>query len=329
MREEDLKHFRCPKCRKGKISLASNEYQQDDDIIEAKLKCQDCEEIYLIKEGVGRFLPSNNGNYTDSFGMQWNLNRTTQLDSYTGFNVTEKRIFKTTGWPYHMEGINILEAGSGAGRFTEILLKTEANVFSFDLSQAVRANYKNNGEAKNLHLFQADIMNIPLEKNAFDKVMCLGVLQHTPDPHKAFKSLTGYVRTGGELAIDIYPKRFSSMFSWKYLLRPITTRLDKKDLYKITKIAVSALLPLAVILRRFAGKIGARLIPITEYSYLGLPYSLNKEWAILDTFDMYSPKYDNPQTLSTVKEWFRESGFKDIVVEYGPNGVIGRGVLGG
>ena len=328
MREEDLKYFRCPRCKKGAIALVSNERSEEEGLIEAKLKCHECNSPYSIKEGVGRFLPNDNGNYTDSFGLQWNLNRTTQLDSYTGFDVSKKRIFQTTGWPSNMEGVNILEAGSGAGRFTEILLKTGANVFSFDLSQAVNANYKNNGKSSNLHLFQADIMNIPLEKRAFDKVMCLGVLQHTPDPYKAFKSLVGYVRKGGELVIDVYPKRFSSMLSWKYLLRPITTRLDKKDLYKITKIVVSLLLPLAVILRRFAGKIGARLLPITEYSYLGLPFSLNREWAILDTFDMYSPKYDKPQSLSTVREWFKECGFKDIVVKYGPNGIIGRGILG-
>ncbi|MCS7029799.1 MAG: class I SAM-dependent methyltransferase, partial [Bacteroidia bacterium] len=33
-----------------------------------------------------------------------------------------------------------------------------------------------------------------------------------------------------------------------------------------------------------------------------------KEWVILDTFDMFSPQYDNPQTISTVKKWFEKHG---------------------
>ena len=82
-----------------------------------------------------------------------------------------------------------MEAGSGAGRFTEVLLQTGAEVFSFDYSNAVEANLSNNGEKLNLHLFQGDILNIPFPEEYFDKVICLGVLQHTPDPEKAFISL--------------------------------------------------------------------------------------------------------------------------------------------
>jgi hypothetical protein len=73
------------------------------------------------------------------------------------------------------------------------------------------------------------------------------------------------------------------------------------------------------------GKIGARLLPIVEYSHLGLPYALNKQWAILDTFDMYSPLYDFPQSIEEVKKWFEDAGFLDIDVTYGSNGIIGRG----
>lgn len=40
---------------------------------------------------------------------------------------------------------------------------------------------------------------------------------------------------------------------------------------------------------------------------------------------MYSPMYDNPQTIETVRAWFLEAGFDDVVVAYGPNGVVGRG----
>ena len=61
-------------------------------------------------------------------------------------------------------------------------------VFSFDYSNAVDANYKNNGDFQNLYLFQANIFALPLKNDFFDKIFCLGVLQHTPNPQKAFFS---------------------------------------------------------------------------------------------------------------------------------------------
>jgi hypothetical protein len=50
-----------------------------------------------------------------------------------------------------------------------------------------------------------------------------------------------------------------------------------------------------------------------------------REWAILDTFDMLSPRYDAPQTLENVREWFRVAGLDAVEVEIGYNGIEGRG----
>jgi hypothetical protein len=67
------------------------------------------------------------------------------------------------------------------------------------------------------------------------------------------------------------------------------------------------------------------MLPIVEYSHLGLTPELNREWAVLDTFDMYSPAHDHPQSKATVRRWFREAGFIDVNVADGPNGVVGHG----
>ncbi len=147
-----------------------------------------------------------------------------------------------TGWPKDMKGETILEAGSGAGRFTEIMVKTGANILSFDFSSAVDANRGN----KKLHKF--------------------------------ISAVTPFL---------VAPTKF---------------------------------------LRKIAGRWGARLSPIVEYSYLGLDDKTNKQWAILDTFDMYSPAHDHPQSEDTVRDWFAEIGFEQVHVGRGPNGVIGRGV---
>lgn len=325
MKRHDVGFYYCSKCMNPKLKLRGSEISGANEIIyEAQLECHACGESYVVKKGVPRFVSEKN--YADSFGYQWNIHRQTQLDSYTGLSISRKRLFEVTGWPEQMNGQVILEAGSGSGRFTEILLQTRAEVFSFDYSSAVEANWLNNGYSSNLHLFQGNILNIPLKKHSFDKVICLGVLQHTLDPEKSFKSLVQYVRPGGELVIDVYGKSLTALLQWKYLLRFITRRMDKRFLYKIIEWSVPKLLPAAEFFRRIAGKAGARLLPIVEYSHLIESKELNRQWAILDTFDMYSPAHDHPQSISTVARWFNEAGFVNISVRPGPNGVLGKGI---
>ncbi len=314
MTEEQVRLLRCLRCADGGLSIEDGA---------TRLTCAVCGADYPIVNGVPRFVQREH--YAQSFGLQWNVHRKTQLDSYTGLPLSRNRLFHVSGWPADLRGQTILEAGSGAGRSTEVLVSTGAQVLSFDLSTAVDANYANNGQQPNLLIFQADMSEIPVRPLSVDKVLCLGVLQHTPDPAAAFRRLTEHVRPGGELVVDVYPARMRSLISWKYVLRPLTKRADKDRLHKIIAALTPPLVPLSAWLYRFAGRVGARLLPIVQYNHLGLPPAVNREWAILDTFDMYAPAHDHPQTLNTVRRWYEEAGFVNVTVAYGPNGVIARG----
>lgn len=276
-----------------------------------------------IVRGVPRFV--SDAHYASSFGLQWNRHARAQLDSCTGMSISRDRLFHATRWPACMEGERVLEAGCGAGRFTEVLATTGAEVWSFDLSNAVEANFVNHGHFSNVHIFQASIDAIPFAKGQFDRVLCLGVLQHTPDPAAAFRALATQVRPGGVLAIDVYRKDLAALLQWKYILRPMTRRMNSERLYHLVRWGVPKFMPVARLARRVAGRWGARLLPIAEYGHLGLASELNEEWSILDTFDMLSPAYDHPQTLAAVRGWFADVGFTDVVVERGPNGIVGRG----
>lgn len=313
----DLNTFKCPECN-------SSGFEKND--TKDQLVCSNCVATYPIIDGIPRLLKKQDQNYTSNFGKQWNLHRKAQLDSHTGLNISSSRIFETTQWNKNLKGQKILEAGSGAGRFTEVLLKTGADVYSFDFSTAVEANFTNNSKNENLFLFQGDIFNIPFEEGTFDKVFCLGVIQHTPDPYKAFQSLAKMVKPGGELVIDSYAASIGSLISWRYFLRPITTRLPQDLLYKIVERAVNLILPTAKFLNSTLGNWGRKLVPIVEYSHLKLPENVNKEWAVLDTYDWYSPRYDIPQTVPKVRSWFNGEGFKKIEVKRGLNGIVAKGL---
>jgi hypothetical protein len=62
----------------------------------------------------------------------------------------------------------------------------------------------------------------------------------------------------------------------------------------------------------FLGKYLYRLVPFANYKGI---YPLNNfqllEWGILDTFDMLSPTYDNPQSQKTLINWLEDEGFED------------------
>lgn len=302
----------CGACKIGNLTVQ-----------EERLLCTNCAATFKIVRGVPRFVPDDG--YAGSFGFQWNIHARTQLDSTTGKPISRTRLFRASKWSTDLSGQTILEAGSGAGRFTEVLVTTGATVISCDLSSAVDANQQSNGSNANLLIVQASLFDIPVRPRSMDKVMCLGVIQHTPDPAKAFSCLAECVRPGGELVIDVYSARLRSLLSWKYLLRPITKRMDGEKLYGMIERVVPVLLPVSNLLYRMLGQFGLRLLPIVHYPELKLPPALSLRWAILDTFDMYSPAHDHPQTIAVVKNWFDRAGFTDVVVEYGPNGIVGRG----
>jgi SAM-dependent methyltransferase len=259
----------CPECQSD-LKLSSG--------AEGELHCTACSFKAPIVGGIPRCVSADN--YAQSFGFQWNKHSATQLDSHIGLPISRDRIGEASGWPSDLRGQVVLEAGSGAGRFTEVLVQSGAKVVSFDFSKAVEANARNNGSASNLTLMQANILRMPFKPKVFDKVMCLGVIQHTPDPAGAFDSLARRVKPGGQLVIDVYEKRFISVLHWRYLLRPITKRMDKHKLYEIVARATPPMVPLAGALRRAFGRTGARVLPISEFAHLGLPPDINRDWEV-------------------------------------------------
>lgn len=281
------------------------------------------DQSFEIKDYIPRFVPSDN--YTSNFGYQWKKYSKTQLDSYAGIRLSHNRVKEVLGTDISLlNNSKVLEAGSGAGRFTEVFLSSGCDLYSFDYSEAVEANRDNNGF--DFHLFQASIYEIPLEKENFDKVFCLGVIQHTPDPSASFECLSEQVKPGGKLYIDVYEKRAYSFFTWKYLLRPMFKLLPQSLLHRLVHWMVTLLLPISTLMGKMFGRLGHKLFPIANFFIV--PFKNYQErwvWSMLDTFDWYGPAYDLPQTSETISKWFTQAGYIDIEVYRGSNGVIGRG----
>jgi 2-polyprenyl-3-methyl-5-hydroxy-6-metoxy-1,4-benzoquinol methylase len=278
---------------------------------------ENCALIFPKKNGAYRIVSDNN--YTENFGYQWNKFVGTQVDKASKLQISKTRFFAETNWDKEdLTGKNILEVGSGAGRFTQILLDhTNANVYSVDYSNAVEANFQNNGPNERLQLFQASIYEMPFAKAQFDKVLCLGVLQHTPDFEQSVKALIEMVKPGGQLVVDFYGVNgFWTKLHAKYMYRPFTKKMTHEKLYSLIENNIDWMIKTSLFFSKIGlGKIFNRFIPICDIEGTlptDVPYQQLREWCVLDTFDMFSPEYDNPQKIKTVSSWFKKYGMDDV-----------------
>lgn len=271
-----------------------------------------------VVDGIPRFGDADN--YSDSFGFQWNRFAAIQLHAQSS-----ERFWRETNWtPKDLEGLDILEVGSGAGRFSRVILEeTKANLYSIDHSSAVDANLRSNGTIapERFHLYQCSLYEMPFPDDSFDKVLCLGVLQHTPDFEASVRALIAKTKPGGEIVADFYAIRgWWTKVHAKYLLRPITRRMNHDALLRLIERNAGWLIAAHRALTGVGLHALTRFLPLVDIEST-LPKDLSarelREWVILDTFDMFSPQFDRPQRTESVVAMFERAGARISHVETG------------
>jgi 2-polyprenyl-3-methyl-5-hydroxy-6-metoxy-1,4-benzoquinol methylase/uncharacterized protein YbaR (Trm112 family) len=302
----------CPKCS-GELSCLTV-VEEAGEIVEGKLECAGCGSVYPIEDTIPRFVERDN--YADSFGYQWNLFSRTQIDSFNGTGDSARRFYSETGWTKEgLKGKWVLDAGCGAGRFMDVVSQNECEAVGIDLSSAIDASRKNLEGRKNVHLIQASIYDLPFKEGAFDACYCIGVIQHTPDPAKTMSCLPKFVKRGGDIAVTIYERKPWTLLYSKYWYRPVTRKMKKETLLKAVKFVMPAAFGVTNILFRIPvlKKVFKFVIPVANYvENKSLSPEQRYDWAVLDTFDMLSPAFDQPQTLAEATEALSEAGMTEI-----------------
>lgn len=284
---------------------------------------------YPVRSSIPRFVPGSA--YASAFGLQWLRYRRTQLDSYTGVPVTTRRMqrcFGDAAWG-NLRGQHVLEAGCGAGRFTEVLLERGARVTSIDLSDAVEANQENFPQDACHRIAQADILRLPFEPQQFDVVFCLGVIQHTPSPENTIAALYGNVKPGGLLVIDHYAPTLSWYTKTAPLFRAVLKRLSPEAGLRATDAIVKLFLPLHRAVRNwYPGQaLLSRISPVICY-YHGIPEldeAAQREWALLDTHDSLTDWYKHFRTEPQLRGVLQRLQLVDIDVADRGSNVEARG----
>jgi SAM-dependent methyltransferase len=284
---------------------------------------------FPYRNEIPRFVPTSS--YAAAFGAQWKRYRLTQLDSYTQTTISKDRARSCMGeklWA-KLHGKQVLECGCGAGRFTEILLANEAYVTSIDLSEAVDANQENFPQSQTHRIAQADILQLPFRPLQFDIVFCLGVIQHTPSPEETIGHLYEHVKPGGTFVLDHYTHNVSWYTKSAPIFRRYLRRLPADKGICYTEWLVNLFWPLHTMARHFypAQMLLSRLSPVLCYyrAYPELSDKLHREWAMLDTHDCLTDRYNHFRTRGQIRRTLEELGLQKIWCEYGGNGVEARG----
>lgn len=309
MKEALLELLACPRCR-GVLNCVDAVHGEGTEIESASLVCRACGAAFPVRGGIPRFVPDDG--YGGSFGMQWNLFRTEQLDSATGAKESRRRLYLETdadaAW---LAGKTVLEAGCGAGRFLEVAAASGAVVVGVDLTRAVDAAALTVKGRPNAHVVQASIYELPFRDGTFDLCYSIGVIQHTPDPSRSLGALPRVVKPGGRVAVSMYERRPWTLLNAKYLVRPLTKRLPQGLLLLMIRIAAPMLFPVLDVLYRVPlfGRALAFAVPFADYTSVpDMRYFDRYRAAVLDTFDMLSPAYDQPQTRAEVEMALARAG---------------------
>jgi len=284
-----------------------------DTIEEGTLTSESTGKVFPIHRGIARFVPESA--YTDTFGQQWNAFRTTQLDSATGTSFSEFRFDNETGWSEgDLKDRLVLDAGCGAGRFAEVAARRGARIVALDMSSAVDAAKETLAPFPQAELVQASLLEPPFKKGSFDFAYSIGVLQHTPDPTGGIRSVVECVRRGGRFAFTTYARRPWSKLNAKYLVRPLTRRLPSHVLLKGIETVMPVMFPVMDRVFRIPklGRLAQFMVPVAVYvDEKGFTDQQRYQEAILDTFDMLSPRFDSPLTWQEAEKMLRTTNARE------------------
>lgn len=264
-------------------------------------------EFVRVTNEIPRFTPDASYS-TGNFSMLRERHAHLQLDSHNGTTDRRDTLLSRTGWPADFfSGKLVLECGSGAGPDTEVLRQLGANVISVDIAGSDVCK-RNVGHIGRGCIIQADITDLPLKPKSFDIVFCHRVLQHTPVPCKTLEHILQFVRPGGAAFVHSYARTAYQMIRWKYVLRPLTTRMDPERLYNIIRASAPALFWLTNQMHKIKGgrRIAHHFVPLLNYTgvpkFAGMSPQAMLEYAVHDTFDALSPCYDSPVSAGFMRK---------------------------
>ena len=316
MKEKLLEYIACPKCsREFKVGA---EAREGSEIIEGRLECTGCSQVYQIRRGVPRFatadLDEKVRSTVESFGFEWNYFSDKLCE------LKEDREFLSLIPPVNTSffaGKVILDVGCGMGRLSYLSACYGAReVIGVDLSDSVDAAFLYTRNSDNVHIIQCDLHHIPMRKKV-DFAFCLGVLHHIPSGIEGLKAICSHVkREGGTVAFWVYGKEGNRiMRALQVPLRILTTRLSRK-----ANIALSRVITYTVsgvyrgVYAPFHDSVLGRLLFYENYFRYFHTLSFHDRQSTV--FDFLSTQIVRYYSYKDILEWIRDTGLNKVKIHH-------------
>ena len=327
------------------LSVAEGERSDGGDLIEGALSA-DGGKLFPVRDGVPRMVPAEqNGSgpsqeaTAESFGAKWerlrdqDRGRLSEMQ-YAWFD--ERYGFDgDAGLAEHLKGRErILDAGTGSGlhaaRFARL---ADGDVIGMDLSSSVGRAQSSFAEAPNLQYVQGDILDPPFGPDSFDLVVSDQVIHHTPDCHRAFATLAGLLRPGGEIAVYVYKVKPLVREMADTEVRNLTTKLSVEDCWEFSEQITELGRALSELDAKVTLKTGVPLLGIEpgEHDVQRLIYwtllkcywneELGEDLSTLVNFDWYHPPYASRHTEEELRGWCGELGLEVRHVDVMESGI--------
>jgi SAM-dependent methyltransferase len=219
-----------------------------------------------------------------------------------------------------------LDAGCGAGRHIYFASQFGAEMVGIDFSDAIDTAYKNNKDKNHIHFIQADILNLPFPRNAFDFVYSLGVLHHLPDPLQGFQHLVAVTKMSIFIWVYSKKRRITNLLLEK--LRHYSHRLPHNWLYQISYLA--AMVEWLFLIQPYKklsqvkslNKIVTKITFPRIKLYSQYPFQVSHT----DWFDRLAAPIRFYYDEGDLTEWAKGTGLKNVVIS--PTGLYGWRMYG-
>jgi SAM-dependent methyltransferase len=257
------------------------------DCDDVRLACKGCGKVFNVDNGIPQlFYPHDpeqqNGDVTDIVKAFYEENPFPNYDDIdsedTLLEKARKGVFAKLLDEQIPQGAYVLEVGCGTGQLTNFLgMHYNRKVFGSDMclhSLRLANGFRDRCGIKNAGFVQMNLFRPCFQAQAFDLVVCNGVLHHTADPLGGFESIARLVKPNGVIIIGLYNK-----------IGRLTTDF-----------------------KRFLFRISADKLSFLDAHMRNRQYNADRKRAWF--YDQYKHPHESKHTYSEVIDWFESNGFE-------------------